>query len=351
MFRPGKVQPDLNTSTETMTMSKNGDSGVGLDCGTMNFVAARRLNKKIEHKRVRDAFLDLPPEHKRMLKLSGTDYVELDGKLLVIGDKALETANIFNREARRPMSGGLIASGEIDAQQVIALMMKQILGDPSKSGEKCCFSVPAAAVDVANSDVTYHGMVISKILKELGYLPEPANEALAVVFSECGKESFSGLGISYGSGMTNVCLSYNAMSALEFSLGRGGDWIDAGAGRAVNTTAAKMCALKEGGIDITSPKNRDEEAITLFVQTLIDYTIDNVIKHFARAKSEILVPKPIPIIVSGGTSLAGGFLEKFKERFEVHRSKFPIQISEIRAAGDPMTAVATGLLLLAQMDD
>lgn len=332
-------------------MAKDEDFGVGLDCGTMNFVAARRVNKKIVHKRVRDAFLDLPLEHKRMLKLSGTDYIELDGKLLVIGDKALETANIFNREARRPMSGGMVSAGEVDAQHVIALMMKQILGKPQKDGERCCFSIPAPAVDVPNSDTTYHGMVLGKILKELGYTPEPANEAMAVVFAECAKESFSGLGISYGSGMTNVCLSYNAMSALEFSLGRGGDWIDAGAGRAVNSTAAKMCALKEGGVDITAPKSREEEAIALFVQTLIDYTIDNVIKHFAKARSEILVPRPIPIVVSGGTSLAIGFLEKFKERFEVHRSKFPVQISEIRAASDPMTAVATGLLLLAQMED
>jgi len=332
-------------------MSKPEEVGVGLDCGTMNFVAARRTNKKVVHSRVRDAFLDLPLEHKRMLKLSNTDHVELDGRLLVIGDKALETANIFNREARRPMSGGVIAAGEVDAQQVISLMMKQILGEPRKEKEKCCYSIPAPAVDVQGSDITYHKAILGKIISELGYTPEAANEALAIVFSECGPEKFSGLGISYGSGMTNVCLSYNAMSALDFSLGKGGDWIDNGAARAVNTTAAKICAIKESGIDTTKPKSREEEAIALFVQTLIDYTIDAFVKHFTKAKSEILVPKPIPIIVSGGTSLAGGFLDKFKERFEIHRSKFPIEISEIRAADDPMTAVATGLLLLAQMDD
>lgn len=325
--------------------------GVGADLGTMNLVSARQSGKKIITTRVRNAFLDLPPDTKRMLRLSGTDYVELDGHLLVIGDKALDTANIFNREARRPMSGGILAAGEIDAQQVIALIMKQILGAPRKELEKCCFSVPAPAVDVANSDVTYHSAILSKILRELGYSPEPTNEALAIVFSECSKETFSGVGISYGSGMANVCLAYNAMSALDFSLGRSGDWIDSGAARAVNSTSAKMCAVKESGIDITKPKNREEEAISLYVQTLIDYTIDNFTKHFARAKSEILIPKPIPIIVSGGTSLAGGFLDKFKERFEQHRAKFPVQISEIRAAQDPMTAVATGLLVLAQMEE
>jgi actin-like ATPase involved in cell morphogenesis len=327
------------------------DCGVGLDCGTMNFVSARRSGKKVTTARVRDAFIDLPPEHKRMLKLSNTAFAEIEGKLIVVGDDALNTANLLNREARRPLQGGLISAGELDAQTIISLMMKQILGDPKKDGEKCCYSVPSAAVDVGGSDVTYHSAILGKIVNELGYKAEPANEALAIVFSECTAENFCGLGISYGSGMTNVSLAYNAMSALEFSLGRGGDWIDNGAARAVGSTKAKMCAIKESGIDITKPKDRNEEAIALFISTLIDYTIDNIIAQFVKVKSELLVPKPIPIIVSGGTSLAGGFLEKFQERFEQKRDRFPIQISEVRPAGDPMTAVATGLLVLSQMED
>jgi len=351
--RPGP-QVGLDSNGDDMTKNDKDPQtapGVGLDCGTMNFVAARRSGQKVETKRVRDAFLDLDPEHRRMLKLSNTSFVELDGRLLVIGDEAMECANLFNREARRPMSGGIMNAGEIDAQQVIGLMMRQVLGDPVSPGEKCSYSVPAPALDVIGSDVTYHRAILGKILKELGYDPTPANEAQAIVFSECQKENFSGIGISYGSGMTNVCLSYNAMSALEFSIGKGGDWIDAGSGNAVNVTKAKMCALKESGIDINAPKGREQEALALFVESLIDYSLKGIIEHFHKVKQEILVPKPIPIVVSGGTSKAGGFLEKFQERFEKFRAKFPVEISEIRHAGDPMTAVATGLLMLSQMED
>jgi len=336
-----------------MTDTKN-PPGCSIDCGTMNFVAARRVDGKVVTRRIRDAFIDLPMEHKRMLKLANTSFAELDGKLIVVGDAALETANLLNRDARRPMSGGVVSAGELDAQRIIALIMKEVLGPPSVPGEKCCYSVPAPAIDVTGSDVTYHSAILKKVLQELGYSPEPANEAVAIVYSECAKENFSGLAISYGSGMTNVCLSYNAMSAFEFSLGRGGDWIDAGAARAVGTTAAKICAIKESEIDISrtlGTDSREVEAISLYIQTLIDYTIDRVIEVFLRKKGEIHISKPLPIIVSGGTSLAKGFLEKFKERFELHRSRFPIQISEIRSASNPMTSVATGLLLLSQMDD
>ncbi len=290
-----------------------------------------------------------------MLKMSNTSFVEMGDRLVVIGDAAIETANLLNREVRRPMSGGLMSAGELDAQLILALIIKEVLGTPvlSRDGnpkEKCYFSVPAPAVDVAGSNITYHTAVLKKIVDELGYSGEAANEALAVVFSECAKETFSALAFSYGSGMTNVCLAFNAMSALEFSVGRGGDSIDNGAATAVGSKAPHMCAIKEAGIDITKPKSREEEAISVYISNLIDYTIDQVVANFVRKKGEIHINKSIPIVVSGGTSLAGGFLDRFKERFEAKRSNFPFKISEIRAAKDPMTAVAQGLLMLAQMD-
>ena len=325
--------------------------GAGLDCGTLNFVAARRGGSKgVKMTRLRNAFLDLPSEHKRMLKLAKTSYIDYGGRLLVIGDEAISTANLFNKEARRPMAGGIISAGEIDAQGVMAVMVRYLLGEP-RPGEPCCFSVPAPAVDVQESDTTYHRAVLSKILSELGYAPQPVNEALAIVYSECMPENFSGLALSFGSGMTNVCLACNAMSALEFSLARGGDWIDKGAARAVGTTAAKICAIKENGVNLASSDSREGEAIALYVKELIDYAINNIISHFSRVRREILVPKPIPIIISGGTSLAGGFVDKFKERFEAYRGKFPVEVSEIRPAKDAMTSVAAGLLLYAQMED
>jgi cobyrinic acid a,c-diamide synthase len=47
--------------------------------------------------------------------------------------------------------------------------------------------------------------------------------------------------------------------------------------------------------------------------------------------------------------MAGGFLELFKDEFQQVKG-FPIEISEIRAAADPMTAVAEGLLVLAKQE-
>ena len=60
-------------------------------------------------------------------------------------------------------------------------------------------------------------------------------------------------------------------------------------------------------------------------------------------------PSPVPIIVGGGTSMVNGFIEVFKEQFKAKH--FPLAISEIRLVDEPLTAVARGCLLDAQLEE
>src|SRR3990172_1052644 len=113
--------------------------GVGCDCGTMNLVSARQTGDgtQVETKRIRDAFLDLDPEAKKTLRLSKVDYVEKDGNLIVLGDSALNMANLFKREVRRPLSRGVISAGELEAQQILSLLIQHVLGEPVAEKEHC----------------------------------------------------------------------------------------------------------------------------------------------------------------------------------------------------------------------
>ncbi len=325
--------------------------GTGLDIGTMNIVSARRVGGEIATSRVRDAFLDLDSGAKRMLKLSGVSYIDRDDDgIIVVGDAAMEMANVFGREARRPLSQGLISAGELDALEVLGVMIKNVLGEPVEKGEACYFSIPAAPVD-ADRDVVYHEGVFSRIVSECGYTPHPSNEAMAIIYAETAKDGFSGLGISFGSGMCNLALAVSGVEGLCFSVARGGDWIDAGAAKATGSTKSRICALKENeGVDLMDPKGPVQEAIALYYKSLISYCIDQTMMEFIKIKDRFSLPRPIPIVVSGGTSLAGNFLEFFKEVFESKRRKFPFEISEIRHAGDPLNAVARGLLIQAMQE-
>ncbi len=322
--------------------------GVGLDVGTMNLVSARMVGEDIKTKRMRDCFIDLDPEVKKQLKMSKVSYVEKDGNLLVLGDSAMVMANLFKREVRRPLSRGVISAGELEAQQILSLLIYNVLEDPTAPNEHCFYSVPAAPIDDLDQDVVYHTEIFRRIVAEHGYQPHPMNEAMAIIYSQCAAEQFSGLAISFGSGMANVALAYQTVKGMDFALSRGGDWIDVHAAKATGSTASRICSIKEKGVNLAKPNGREEEAIALYIRTLIRYCLENISAQFRRVQNTLSLSEPIPFVVSGGTSRAGGFLEVFKQEFEtIQKRGFPIQISEVRAAKDPMTAVAEGLLVLA----
>jgi len=325
--------------------------GVGLDIGTMNLVSARDSDKDLKVRRMRDLFLDLPKDAKKMLKLSGVNFVERDEDLLILGDAALEIANVFGKEARRPLKAGLVSPSEIDSLEVLGLMISNVLQKPQIPGEMCCFSVPASPIDIPGQDVVYHKGVFEKIITELGYTPQATNEAMAIIYAETALEGFSGIALSFGSGMTNVALAVHTVEGLSFSVARSGDWIDIGAAKSIGSTQARICVLKEKGINLNNPTDRETEAITFYYKAMIEYVLDNLANRFKLIQGQFALPKPIPMIISGGTSLAGGFMELFNKVFERKRKSFPIEISEIRQAREPLDAVARGLLVLAQQED
>lgn len=324
--------------------------GVGLDIGTMNIVGARRTDKEVQTRRMRDCFLEFEADAKKMLSLANTNFVERDDEIIVVGDAAMQMANVLGREIRRPLKAGLVSAGEIDALEVLGIIIKNVLGEPQEEDEVCYFSIPAAPVDDLSRDVIYHEGVFNKIVTECGYDAIASNEAMAIIYAETAKENFSGLSISFGSGMCNIALAVNTIEGLTFSVARGGDWIDSGAAKAVNQTPARMTAIKESGIDLLNPKTREEEALSFYYKNLIEYCLKHVRQEFKKIEGQFAFPEPIPLIISGGTSLAGGFTEFFTQVFEKKRARFPIPISEIRHASDPLNAVAKGLLVQAMQE-
>jgi hypothetical protein len=323
--------------------AKTNPLGVGLDIGTMNLVAARRdADGSVKAARVRDAFLDLPSDKKKMLRLGDVNYIEQDDEIIIVGDAALETANLLGVDVRRPLQDGLISAGEQDAKAILALLIKHVLGDPQEENEVCYFSVPAAPVDRPEQDVIYHQGVFNQILDD---------EAMAIIFAETADDGFSGLAISFGSGMCNIALAVKTIEGLAFSVARGGDWIDAGAAKQFDKmTAARMCAIKEKGINLLDPQNDQEEALVFYYKHLIEYCLKHIRQEFKKLGGQFSLPGPIPIVISGGTSKAEGFVEFFTEVFEKKKKRFPFDISEIRHAQDPLNAVAYGLLLQANQE-
>jgi len=325
-----------------------------VDIGTCNLVSASQDNNNtIAYKTIRDAFLDLEnePSVKNMLKMSKVDYIESEDKIYIIGDSAVTMANIFRREVRRPLSQGVISPGELEAEKILLVLLENILGRAKIQGETCFFSIPGNPSN-KDADVVYHSAMFTKMIDSLGYRGVAMNESSAIVFANCATEMFSAIGISFGAGMCNISMLYQTMSALNFSLVNSGDWLDASAAKAVGSTASRIQAIKEKGINLMDvndgdPKNiREREALTVYYKSLILRVLDAIKTEFAKRKGDIAIPTAIPIILSGGTSLPKGFKELFVEGFKTIKD-FPIEISDIRMARSPLCDVAGGLLIAA----
>jgi hypothetical protein len=227
-------------------------------------------------------------------------------------------------------------------------MIKDLIGDTTDKDVFCSYSIPAEAIDEARS-VTYHENVFARILNNLGVNHTSVNEAMAIIYSECAKEKFSGIGISFGAGMANVAISYKGVEAHTFSTARSGDWIDKQVAEALAMIPNRVTNVKEkymkltGEVTIKNKKTkRILEALYYYHKALIEYTVKKIIEEFDE-KVDIEMDDEIPIVISGGTSLPEGFVNLFKS--VISNYELPFEVSEIRAAKNPLTAVANGLLI------
>jgi actin-like ATPase involved in cell morphogenesis len=161
-------------------------------------------------------------------------------------------------------------------------------------------------------------------------------------------EGLTGICLSYGAGMTNASVIHQGDPLVEFSMARGGDFIDQSVGNALDESPSLIQLEKESGVNLFNPTNKIMEAVSVYYSALINYTLENIVYELERRGKEL--PKfksAVPIVVSGGLSLAEGFTEKVEE--SLRKLNFPVKISGVRKAKSPMTAVSNGCLLAAQL--
>ena len=323
-------------------------NGKGLDVGTSFICCAEKQGNKIVFRTQRDAFFDIEYSDftKEMLNKSKVNYIQKDEKLYVVGDEAIKFANIFNKNARKPLSKGIISPSEKEALPMVELIIKSVIGEPKYKEEIVYYSTPGPPVD-ADFNIVYHEKVVYSFLAKSGYTPKSINEGLAVVFSELDKDGFTGIGLSFGGGMVNMCLSYMSVPIFTFSVSKAGDWIDQQVAMAVDETASRICAIKESSLDLTKSVglSKIETALSIYYDNLIEYILENIKIEFGRTKKMPRIDKPITIVLSGGSALPKGFLDRFRKILT--KVKFPLEVGEIRMASEPQYSVAKGALIAA----
>jgi hypothetical protein len=335
-----------------MGRTHNQNLGKGLDVGTSFVRAAEQHGQEIVYRTERNAFIDIGQADytETMLRRSGIEYVISEGQLYIVGNKAMEFANLLALDARRPFSRGIISPSEKEALPMIEMIVKAVGGSPERSGETLYYSIPGPPVD-GEANLLYHDKTVQSILQRLGFTAKPINEGLAVVFSELSHQRFTGIGLSFGGGMVNVCVAYRSVPVLRFSLAMAGDWIDQTAALAVGETASLVCALKESFLDLSKREglSKVEQALSISYDKLIAYVLEQLRKQAAKAIRAPELVESFTMVLGGGTALPRGFSDRFTQA--LREGGFPLEIGEVLMAKDPSSCVATGALIAAQADE
>jgi len=316
----------------------------------MNILSAQQDGNDTVFVQQRNSFVEIEYSDmaEQMLSRSEVLHIRKDEKVYVVGDDALNFANIFNKETRRPMQHGILSSDEQSAIPMIKLIIEQVVGEPDRPNEKLYFSTPADPID-SDLSTLYHQKTIESFLTDMGYDAEPINEGMSVIYSELANESFTGLGISFGAGMTNVCLAYYAVPVMKFSVARGGDWVDQQAAQATGTPVDKVTSIKDEDceLDFTTDVGGVEGALSIYYENLLDYVIERVVEEVDE--EDVEEGLDVPVVVTGGTAMPPGFLNLFRDHLE--DADIPFSIQAVSIAQEPLYSVARGALVAARSDE
>ncbi|NBO19888.1 MAG: hypothetical protein EBV03_11840 [Proteobacteria bacterium] len=329
----------------------------GLDVGTSFVVMAKDgEHGKVEYKDFRDAFYVIKPTTPVATKmiekgLAGKVFVKDDaGAFILLGQDAIEKAVERNDSAKRPMYRGVVSPKEKDAKRVLAYILREVAGQAAPS-EKIVFCIPAQPVDQTDEDfdVGYHEDVVKLILSEVGYVPRAINEAEALCYSEFENDDYTGIGLSFGAGMVNVCVMLNGEPTVTFSTTKSGDWVDRMSAVATSEPDSVVQAEKEHGQFTVGEPNDNPilGAVSSYYERLIEYTAKQLSAALSGHKSLPKFKEPLVIAVAGGTSKANGFVPLFAKKLE--EAGFPLPIKAVRHAADPLHAVARGCLIAAKI--
>lgn len=322
----------------------------GLDAGTGNFLAYDGKNINIQ----RNVFLTLSENvTTKQLNMMNIPYAVLNNKIHIIGTKAYELANIFNSsELKRPMANGLLNPSEPNSLPVLQLIIKSLLGEPTEKNEKVIYCVPGKPIDSPH-EINYHEDVLKLLIEDLGYKAQSTNEAQALGLIGLENNNYTGIAISFGAGMCNVCIMYSSIPVLTFSVSKAGDFITENVARDCGISKAKASYIKEKNDYSISPnskeiRTKEQNAIKTYYEVLIRYLLSNIETEFEKNNVPVF-PHSVPIVCGGGTAMVNGFIDVFKEQF--NSKNFNLDISDIILVDEPLTAVVKGCYKFGELND
>jgi hypothetical protein len=331
-----------------MKTEKTTGGAIGLDVGTSRICVAREDNGGFQYRTELNAFVTIPYSKMtaNVMKKENIPHAVQDGEIVVHGNESEKFADLLNVDIRRTMTAGLLSPSEPESLNMMRQILSSMLGEDGP--RKLFFTVPAPPTGAQDS-LTYHEATIRQILTDLGYEVRSVNEGLAVIYSELESSNYTGIGVSCGGGLCNVCMAYLSVPVLSFSVPRAGDYIDSSAASVTGERPDRIRLLKEESFHMNGFFNdKVQQVLGVYYDEMIRSLVEAMREAFIGAKSLPRLGRPIPLVLSGGTTLPAGFRERFEKILK--EANLPVPISEVRLAAEPLHGSAKGALIAALTD-
>ncbi|HEY3738972.1 MAG TPA: hypothetical protein VGL53_03965 [Bryobacteraceae bacterium] len=323
------------------------NNAMGLDVGTSRIVTAKPKTEGYEFNSQLNAFVTIPYSKltERVLDKEGVPHSINGSQIVVHGNESEKFADLMDTEIRRPMTGGVLDAKEPESISMMREIIGSLLDKNNADKPMVCFTVPAASLDSSES-LTYHEATVKQILTQLGYENRAVNEGLAVVYAELESTNYTGIGISCGGGLCNVCYSYLSVPVVTFSIPKAGDYIDANAASMTGERANRIRLAKEEAFHFNGFfSDKVQQVISVYYDDMIKSLVAGMKEAFGDARHMPKLNRAVPLVLSGGTAMPKGFRDRFEKIF--NESNLPIQVSEVRMASNPLEAAAKGALVAA----
>jgi hypothetical protein len=227
-------------------------------------------------------------------------------------------------------------------------IIEVLVGRGSHRGQKICYSVPGPPMG-AGDGLTYHEATLRQLLEEMGFSVSSINEGLAVIYAELEATSYTGIGISCGGGMCNVCLAYLSVPVFSFSIAKAGDYIDTSTASVTGERATRIRALKEASFHFNGHfSDKVQQALGVYYDDVMRSLAAGLKDSFSKTRNIPRLDRPVPLVISGGSALPEGFRDRFEHMLT--EARLPVSFSEVRLAADPLHSTAKGALVAALAD-
>jgi hypothetical protein len=331
---------------------------IALDIGTRHLRSLRREGGRLVGRKNHAVYLELPdkPAQRRILEKASIRYATCAGSLLVIGQAALETADMLEVPCIPLLRDSRLPQADPVARQVLTSLIDCLLPPARQTGEPCWMSVPGA-IDADSQEQRF----FTQVIRLKGYQPRVVPPGMAIVLAEMGQQAFTGFGCDFGSGSTRISLAHHGLELFSTCTLKGSDWIDARLAesegcilfdteghRYLNTTSITRWK-RANLISVHKPITEREQRLSLLCEELIDETLQAVRNQLADNRTVRTLRDPLPMVCAGSLSSVPGFRELLFGM--LRNAKLPIAISEVRRCSEADYVVTRGCLILAELAD